>query len=89
MPEPAQTAHHGRERRLLLLGRKANVNARQRNGSTALPIGAFLGRRDVVELLLESGADAAVKMDDGRTAEMLARAKGHRELAELLARQDG
>ena len=39
---------------------------------------------EIIELLLELGADKSIKNNDGKTAYDLALEKGHRELAELL-----
>jgi peptidoglycan/LPS O-acetylase OafA/YrhL len=49
----------------ILLDHGADLNARNRDGSTALHSAAFLGRTDVVQLLLERGADPNARSDDG------------------------
>lgn len=46
-----------REMVLDLLGSGASVNAKNRDGGTALHAAAFLGRAEIVGLLLEKGAD--------------------------------
>lgn len=54
-------------------------------GNSALALAAMSGHRDVVEHLLAHGADASIKNTEGKTAAMLAEAKGHSEIAALLA----
>jgi ankyrin repeat protein len=43
-----------------------------------------MGHTEIVQLLLEKGADVNAKDDDGRTALMLAAEKGHTEIVQLL-----
>lgn len=52
---------------LLLLKFKAKVDARDGEGRSALHQAAYAGHRDVVEALLEAGADAAAVDTQGRT----------------------
>jgi len=68
-----------------LLGNGANVNARQRGGSTVLH--GAVQRRDatLVRLAIRKGADAAAVDDTGRTAGALADELGWAEGSRLLA----
>ncbi len=52
----------------LLLEKGADVNGRQRDGSTSLHSAAFLGHVETVKLLLEKGADINLRKNDGMTA---------------------
>jgi len=45
------------------------------------------GYKEVVELLLENGADVNAKNKDGMTALMYAAEKGYKEVVELLIRK--
>jgi ankyrin repeat protein len=71
----------------LLLAHGANPNAVQVGGFTALFSAASAGRRDLVELLMESGAHALHRSDLDKTAADFARERGHAELADWLERQ--
>lgn len=51
---------------------------------TPLAYAAVRGREEMVRLLLERGADAAVQSPDGRTLGMIAQAAGHPEIAGIL-----
>jgi ankyrin repeat protein len=55
-----------------------------RPGATALMCAAELGHGETVELLLERGADPALRDDRGMTAQELALAGGHGEIAARL-----
>ena len=52
----------------LLLEHGADVNAKSRDGGTALHAAAFLGRVEAVILLLEHGADTTLRNNMGSTA---------------------
>ena len=69
-------------RRLIDAG--ANVNATAAGGYTPLHIAASNGGRDMVVLLLESGADPAARCDQDKTPADYARERGHAELVALL-----
>jgi len=62
----------------------APVNARQQGGWTPIHAAAQNGDRAMVELLLRHGADAKLANDDGKTAAMVAREKGHGDVAGML-----
>ena len=71
----------------LLLAHGADPNATQVGGFTPLFSAASAGRRDLVEMLVESGAQALHCSDLGKTAAEYARERGHAELADWLERQ--
>lgn len=56
-----------------LLQYKANPNARNAGGLTALMIAAARNQDMLISLLLKSGADAGLQDEEGKTALMLAR----------------
>ena len=73
----------------LLLARKASIGMLNDKGSSALHEAAARGRPGVVKLLLEHGADAELKDDDGATALSLARAGKHTEAVGVLEKEQG
>ncbi|MDE0042560.1 MAG: ankyrin repeat domain-containing protein, partial [Candidatus Poribacteria bacterium] len=52
----------------LLIQNEADVNARNRDGGTALHGAAFLGHADIAELLVRKGADVNAANDKGETS---------------------
>src|SRR5258705_4304225 len=73
----------------LLLEHGAPVNARQGGGDsgfTPLMEAAFNGQVDMVEILVDHGADRHLRDEEGRTAADHAHAPGHASLAERLGR---
>jgi ankyrin repeat protein len=70
----------------MLLGAGADPNAKSQSGSTPLHTAAFTGDRATLDLLLKRGADPAVRNNDGKTAGDLATERGHRDMAERIAR---
>ena len=68
----------------LLLGAGAQPSPRQQGGWTPLHQAAAHGRLDLVELLLDHGADVDATSDDGRTAQDLALAGDHHDIVERL-----
>ena len=71
----------------LLIARGADINSRAtRQAWTALHGAVSSGRRDLVEFLLQKGADIAAKDGDGRTPLQVATKVGHLDIAELLRR---
>ena len=54
------------------------------NGWTALHYAAYMGKIQVVEALLNAGADKAVKGNDGMTALDEAQQKNHPAIVKLL-----
>lgn len=67
----------------LLLDNGAGVNRVADFEHTALNVAAAYGHSDVVHVLLDRGADVCYKSSAG-TAGDISRARGHKELAELL-----
>lgn len=74
----------------LLLDRGAQVNARRRDGMTALHSAAYRGHLRVIRRLLDHGADASIRAHDdagahrGQTAAETAAAQGQGAAVELL-----
>ena len=68
----------------LLLEHGAPVNARQQAGWVPLHAAAQNGDCPMVELLLKHHADPKLANDAGKTSAMVAREKGHEEIAALL-----
>ena len=70
-----------------LINKGADVNAKDKNSSTALMAVSRNGHREIVQLLLDKGAGVNAKRTDGVTALMVASQNGHQEvLQSLLAR---
>jgi uncharacterized protein len=69
----------------LLIAQGADVNAAQAGGFTPLHQAAASGTRDLVLLLLESGADPSKRCDQGKTPVDYALERGHAEIAKVLA----
>ncbi|KAG8283508.1 KN motif and ankyrin repeat domain [Homalodisca vitripennis] len=63
-----------------------NIRAKQ-HGQTALMLAVSHGRLDMVELLLQSGADMNIQDEDGSTALMCAAEHHHIEIVRLLLAQ--
>lgn len=51
----------------IVLPRGINVNAQDRDGHTALFVAAFSGKKEATKLLMEYGADPAIKDNQGQT----------------------
>ncbi|MEI9989288.1 MAG: ankyrin repeat domain-containing protein [Rhizomicrobium sp.] len=68
-----------------LVAATGNPDALRKQGYTALMIAAANGFADAVDVLLEAGADRAIKQADGKTAADFAAERGHPELAARLA----
>jgi ankyrin repeat protein len=68
-----------------LLERGADVNARDHDGETALMMAASGGSPEIVQALLDKGADVNAKFTaTGKTALTLAEERGHTLIMELL-----
>jgi len=64
-----------------LLNKGADIDARDKEGKTALMLAATKGHRDLTKLLLERRADPKLCDKDGKTALYWALENGHREIA--------
>jgi ankyrin repeat protein len=60
-----------------------NIRASQ-HGQTALMLAVSHGRLDMVQLLIEAGADVNIRDEDGSTALMCAAEHGHMEIVKYL-----
>jgi ankyrin repeat protein len=82
-------ATHPGERSLpvvrLLLEHHAFIDAQSPNGSTPLMMAALYGHPQVVRLLLEEGADTAMKNEQGLSAIDFANRAGRKETADAIA----
>ena len=67
-----------------LLEAHVEVNAVDAKGRTALMIAAINERKDLVQVLLEAGADTDLKDGDGKTATALANGLSFTEISELI-----
>ena len=63
---------------------KKEINQQDKKGDTALIVAVRKGDKDVVELLLDGGADANLQNEDGNTALMTAAMKGDKNIVQLL-----
>ena len=73
------TAEKGyKEIAILLLERGANINLRNKKGTTALMIAAKNGHTETISMLLARGADINNKNNNGWTALMIAALNGHK-----------
>lgn len=68
-----------------MLRADTDVNARDRDGQTALMLAAHRGHGDIVELLVRGGADLDVTAKYSLSAVMLAIVAGHASIARRLA----
>ncbi len=75
-------------RLLLEHGAPSIVNARQQRGWVPIHAAAQNGDRPMVELLLKHGANPKLANDDGKTPALVAREKGHEEIAALLEKPE-
>ncbi len=84
MPLHSAASARNLEAARLLLDHGAPVNARQQGGWVPIHAAAQNGDRPMVELLLQHHADPTIANDAGKTAAMVAREKGHADIASLL-----
>jgi ankyrin repeat protein len=69
-----------------LLDQGANVNAKEKDGRTAIMDAAYNGHADTVKLLLDRGADLSLKKTDG--ADAMALSGNHKDIVELFKTVD-
>jgi ankyrin repeat protein len=84
MPLHSAASARNLEAARLLLEHGAPVNARQQGGWVPIHAAAQNGDRPMVELLLKYRADPKLANDQGKASAMVAREKGHVEIATLL-----
>src|SRR6202158_2137781 len=84
MPLHSAATARNLEAARLLLEHGAPVNARQQAGWVPIHAAAQNGDRPMVELLLKHRADPKLPNDQDKTSAMVAREKGHEEIAALL-----
>jgi len=70
----------------LLISVGVNLNAKNKNGETALMKASVNGNEDIVKLLIKIGADINAKNKYGSTALMYASANNYKEMVDLLKR---
>src|ERR1700691_1652737 len=68
----------------VLLDAKADLNAKNSDGATALIVASQDGHADVVRVLLDAKADVNAKDNYGGTALMLASQSGHADVVRVL-----
>lgn len=78
------SANDARDLAQALIGKGADVNARNSGGVTALMMAAANGRAGMVELLVRAGANVSAQSERGDTALSIARAKGNEKVIKLL-----
>ena len=66
------------------LAKGLDINAKNKDGVTALQIATLLGQYEIAELLVQKGADVNTKANDGTTALHSAAFLGHYKEAKLL-----
>jgi ankyrin repeat protein len=84
MPLHSAASARNLEAARFLLEHGAPVNARQQAGWVPIHAAAQNGDSPMVELLLKHHADPKLTNDNGKTAAMVAREKGHEQIAALL-----
>jgi uncharacterized protein len=84
MPLHSAASARNLEAARCLLEHGAPVNTRQQNGWVPIHAAAQNGDRGMVELFLKHHANPKLANDEGKTPAMVAREKGHEEIAALL-----
>ncbi|MCJ1377232.1 hypothetical protein MMC17_000324 [Xylographa soralifera] len=72
----------------LLLGRRSFIDAKNRDGRTSLHLASREGHEEMVRMLLQAGANAAIKDQWQKTPRDLALRKGYKNVAQLLDKKD-
>jgi ankyrin repeat protein len=88
MPLHSAASARNLEAARLLLEHGAPPNARQQGGWVPIHAAALNGDRDMVALFLTHQADVQIANDEGKTAAMVAREKGHSQIAAVLEEQN-
>ena len=81
------TNKHRKEIVELLIAKGADVNVKDKQGSTTLHWAAYHGHKEIAELLIAKGANVNAKTKIGRTP--LDAAFPHPEIADLLRKHGG
>lgn len=68
-------------------GRRVNINMKNHRGWTSLMLAADAGNKDIIDLLIQSGAEINTKRSNGATALMDACCHGHVDVVEALTSQ--
>jgi ankyrin repeat protein len=80
-----KSVKHGDTARVIeFLKHGADVNARDKYGSTPLHWATYYGHVEVVRLLLELGADPTVRNNDGKSPLDVARERGQDDVARII-----
>ena len=69
-----------------LIKQGADVNARNKNGTTALMDAAIEGHAETLKILIDASADVNATQEDGNTALTWAAQKGHTGIVNILKR---
>jgi uncharacterized protein len=88
MPLHSAASARNLEAARLLLEHGAPINARQQGGWVPIHAAAQNGDRDMVALFLTHQADVQIANDERKTAAMVAREKGHSQIAAVLEEQN-
>ncbi|MFY0629365.1 MAG: ankyrin repeat domain-containing protein [Flavobacteriaceae bacterium] len=83
-PLMAATVKNNKELVKLLLENKANPNAVDQNGSTALHFSAIFSYEEIIKLLVVAKADGSLKDNRGKTALDYAKITGNQKITQLL-----
>ena len=67
--------------------KRADIEAKDKYGNTALMRASFWGHKEVVKILLENGADIEAKDESGITVLMQASLQGHEEVVKILLKK--
>jgi len=86
-PLMAATVKKNTELVKLLLNKKANPNATDQNGSTALHFSVIFGYEEIIELLIAAKADATIKDNRSKSALDYAKITGNEKITQLLKQQ--
>jgi ankyrin repeat protein len=85
----ASSDGHGACVRLLLATKKVDMNNQDEGGGTALYYAAKRGHADIVQMLLDAGADTKIRNKDDETAEMIAAKQAHPEIVKMIRERSG